>query len=92
MKITLKYFQILRQELVHARHELEVSRSLLNWSSSRKSAKKKGVEDIIAAIQQLNTQTDIIYELDFYGHIKDNIRKKFEIFIKDNKTVSYKGV
>ena len=55
-------------------------------------SKEKGVEDIIAAIQQLNTQTDIIYELDFYGHIKDNIRKKFEIFIKDNKTVSYKGV
>lgn len=55
-------------------------------------SEEKGVGDIIEAVNYLNKHKDIVYSLDFYGHISDNIHEKFEEFLIENESVSYKGV
>lgn len=56
-------------------------------------SEEKGILDVMELIRMLNScEKKIHFRADFYGHIKDDIKEKFELFLKENDNVFYGGV
>ncbi|EEG51026.1 glycosyltransferase, group 1 family protein [Blautia hydrogenotrophica DSM 10507] len=55
-------------------------------------SKEKGVKDIIDLVSLLDRRKTVSYCLDFYGHIKDDIKTEFCEFIKESPYVRYCGI
>ena len=56
--------------------------------------KEKGIEDAIAAIEQINkTYGRVIYSLDIYGLIENEYKNRFELILqKSSKAIKYCGL
>lgn len=57
-----------------------------------KICEEKGVMEIVKMYALLEKRQKCEVKLDFYGHISDSIRDKFETFLKLNENVCYRGV
>ena len=55
-------------------------------------SKEKGLYDVIQIVDTLNEKTNVKFDIDFYGYVKEDVIEDFNRFIANTSNAYYKGI